>query len=273
MPLRHPPLPHRRRGLIGARSDSTGLLLSLLGCLDSNVLRLIKKVGASKTMEDKPKYPWRLATNERYREVIKTLMTLTTASFLLPVFFAREFLGLDSKTPLRAVADWTLYWSWALLGLSLFAGIVFHYLSAKWVRMAWGQEAGFLRISVSEHFVERSLEGSFWVTAGGFLGGLALIVTFLYGHSDLPTGGSRSELQRGSGQTLTAPPTYESKGWTQESTGSIEAGPWLNYSEPGTRYYRDAKRIIYRVYPPCVRPYAEPANPFGLGESSATVPR
>jgi hypothetical protein len=52
-------------------------------------------------------------------------------------------------------------------------------------------------------------------------------------------------------------PTYDSKGWTQESTRTTEAGPWLNQEPPGTRYYRDYKRIIYRVYPPGVRPGAE----------------
>lgn len=73
--------------------------------------------------------------------------------------------------------------------------------------------------------------------------------------------------------TAGPPPTYETKGWTQESTGSTEAGPWLNYAPPGTRYYRDANRVIYQLYPPGVRPQAEPANPFGLGDSSANVPR
>ena len=67
-------------------------------------------------------------------------------------------------------------------------------------------------------------------------------------------------------------PPYDSKGWTQESTRTTEAGPWLNYDPPGTRYYRHYKRIIYRVYPPGVRPDAEPANPFGLGDSKAEVP-
>ena len=27
-------------------------------------------------------------------------------------------------------------------------------------------------------------------------------------------------------------PTYDSKGWTQESTRTTEAGPWLNYDPP-----------------------------------------
>lgn len=68
-------------------------------------------------------------------------------------------------------------------------------------------------------------------------------------------------------------PTYDSKGWTQESTRSTEIGPWLDYSPSGTRYYRDANRVIYRVFPPGVRPDAEAANPFGLGDSSEHVPQ
>lgn len=96
-------------------------------------------------MDDKPKHPWRLATNERYRDVIKTLMTLSTASLLLPVFFAREFLGINGNIPLKSVVGCPVYLSWILLGIAIFSGIAFHFLSAKWVRLAWGQEAGVCR--------------------------------------------------------------------------------------------------------------------------------
>lgn len=133
-------------------------------------------------MDDKPKYPWRLATNERYREVVKTLMTLSTASLLLPVFFAREFLGVDAKTPLKDIAGWQVYWSWGLLGFSIFAGIAFHYLSAKWARMAWGEEAGFLGVPASERFVERALEFFFWGAVVSFMTGLVFILAFLFGY-------------------------------------------------------------------------------------------
>jgi hypothetical protein len=67
-------------------------------------------------------------------------------------------------------------------------------------------------------------------------------------------------------------PTYDTKGWTEESTNSTDTGPWLNYDPPGTRYYRDANNIIYRLYPPGTKPNAKPANPFGLGDSSEQVP-
>jgi hypothetical protein len=63
-------------------------------------------------------------------------------------------------------------------------------------------------------------------------------------------------------------PTYDTKGWTEESTNSTEVGPWLNYDPPGTRYYRDANNVIYRVFPPGAKPNAPAANPFGLGDST-----
>ncbi len=130
-------------------------------------------------MTGEPKHPWRLDTNDRYREVVRTVMGLSTASLLLPVFFAREFLGIDSKIPLKTVFGTEVYWSWGLLGLSILAGVLFHFLSAKWVRLAWDQPVGVFGIPASEHFNERAMEVCFWATALAFMVGLALIVTFL----------------------------------------------------------------------------------------------
>ena len=62
-------------------------------------------------------------------------------------------------------------------------------------------------------------------------------------------------------------PTYTSTGWTEESTGSTEAGPWLDSDPAGTRYYRNAVGIIYRIYPPGMKPDAKKANRFGVGTS------
>ncbi|MDM0018028.1 zinc ribbon domain-containing protein [Variovorax saccharolyticus] len=69
-----------------------------------------------------------------------------------------------------------------------------------------------------------------------------------------------------------AKPHIDPKGWTEESTGSTEPGPWLKFSPAGTRYYQDAKGVIYRLYPPGVKPDAEPANPFGVIDSTAEPP-
>lgn len=77
----------------------------------------------------------------------------------------------------------------------------------------------------------------------------------------------------GPGAGSASPSTFiDSTGWTEESTGTAESGPWLDYSPAGTRFYRDAKGIIYRLYPPGVKPNAEPANPFGLNDSSLEPP-
>jgi hypothetical protein len=137
-------------------------------------------------MDDKPKYPWRLATNERYRDVVKTLMTLSTASLLLPVFFAREFLGVEGKVPLKDVVGWPVICSWVLLGLAIFSGIAFHFLSAKWVRLAWGQETDFWRFPVTETAIERFLNFFFWSTALTFMSGFAFVIAFLFGYGSRP---------------------------------------------------------------------------------------
>ena len=67
------------------------------------------------------------------------------------------------------------------------------------------------------------------------------------------------------------PPPVDSMGWTQETTNSTEIGPWLDYAPAGTRYYRDAKGTIYQLYPPGIKPNAEPANPFGFSSSTLTA--
>ena len=77
----------------------------------------------------------------------------------------------------------------------------------------------------------------------------------------------------GNTPTYSSPPTFESEGWTQESTGSTESGPWLKSDPPGTRYTRFADGTIYRLFPPGVRPNAEKANPFGLMDSTDRAPQ
>ena len=98
----------------------------------------------------------------------------------------------------------------------------------------------------------------------------------------LPSGGSskNSELSKPNGVAQAAPQpdpgiwgSFAAEGWTQESTNSTEAGPWLNYDPPGTRYCRYADGTIQRVYPPGVKPNAPRANPFCLYDSTVHVPQ
>src|SRR5438046_841991 len=108
-----------------------------------------------------PRYPWRLDTNSRYKDAIKIVMDLSTASLVLPMFFLRDVLRIPKDQPLIQVLNYRVYCSWLCLTLTLFLGFVFYYASAKWVRLAWGQQAGFFRIATTNEFVERVLDISY----------------------------------------------------------------------------------------------------------------
>lgn len=66
-------------------------------------------------MSHEMKEPWKRDTNDKYSEVVKTIMGLSTASLLLPVFFAREFAGIDSEIPLTEVFNCMIYGAWVSL--------------------------------------------------------------------------------------------------------------------------------------------------------------
>lgn len=137
-------------------------------------------------MSTEPVSPWRLDTNDRYRETVNTIMSLSTAALLLPVFLAREFLGVNEDSPLKDVFTSTVYWSWGLLGFSIFSGVAFGFLSAKWARLAWGQPVGIVGINASEKFIERALELFFWGTVLGFASGLVLTIRFFTAYTAIP---------------------------------------------------------------------------------------
>jgi hypothetical protein len=130
-------------------------------------------------MEGKPKYPWRFDTNERYREVVRLILSLSTASLLLPIFFAREFLSISDAVALKSVFSCWVYVSWTLLVISIMSGIKFHFLSAKWIRLAWGKSASILGKGVTDSSVECMLNVAFWSTMITFILGVGSIMIFL----------------------------------------------------------------------------------------------
>jgi hypothetical protein len=130
-------------------------------------------------MEGKPKYPWRFDTNERYREVVRLILSLSTASLLLPIFFAGEFLSISDAVALKSVFSCWVYVSWALLVISIMSGIKFHFLSAKWIRLAWGKSASILGKEVTDSSVECMLNVAFWSTMITFILGVGSIMIFL----------------------------------------------------------------------------------------------
>ena len=129
--------------------------------------------------KENPKYPWRLDTNDRYREVVRTVISLSTASLAVPVFFLRNILSVPNNKSLLDVLDFTIIVSWILLCISIIFGLVFYYASAKWVRLAWGESAAFFGRSTNESIVENVLHFSFWVSVISFAIGLGMILWFI----------------------------------------------------------------------------------------------
>jgi hypothetical protein len=135
-------------------------------------------------MSEEIKAPWKLDTNGKYSEVVKTIMGFSTASLLLPVFMAREFLGIETKIPLKNILGCSVYWAWGTLALSILCGVFFLYLSAKWVRIAWGKEAGiFWAKNTKEPTVEILMEFCFWFCILFFCAGLFLTVWFFVNYA------------------------------------------------------------------------------------------
>jgi hypothetical protein len=85
-----------------------------------------------------PKDEWKLKANANYQEVMKTLMTLMTASLVLPIWFIRNFLPVGPTEPIgKYLCPWA-YFSWGFLSLSLVCGMVFYGASAKFVKVVCG---------------------------------------------------------------------------------------------------------------------------------------
>ena len=126
-----------------------------------------------------PVKPWKLDTNNRYRDAVKVVMDLSTASLVVPIFFLRDILRIPQTQSLSHVLNYKIYLSWLSLAFAIFCGLIFYYFSAKWVRLAWGQKSKLFGNELSERFVERILELSFWMTFVAFALGISLIICFV----------------------------------------------------------------------------------------------
>jgi hypothetical protein len=128
---------------------------------------------------ENPKHPWRLDSNERYREVIKMITNLSTACLLLPIFFARDFLSISKDVPLKEVFTCSIYWSWAFFIINIILGVLFHYISAKWIRLAWDQPVKLFFRERGDKTIEGILDKIFWGIILSFFAGIAALLYFV----------------------------------------------------------------------------------------------
>lgn len=122
---------------------------------------------------EQPKQLWKIEVNERYLRVIDLLVGLATASLVLPTLFLREVLGLKDQ-PIAIFLDNFSYGAIFSFLLVIALGVSFHYVSAKWVKAAWGQPIKFVGSRL-----EVVMDVMFWLTVVAFMGGLVLFGAFV----------------------------------------------------------------------------------------------
>ncbi len=122
---------------------------------------------------NEPKEKWKIETNDRYQRVIGILISLATATLFLPLVLVKDILPIPKKDAVLDQLPPSVITGWCLLFLSIFSGVLFNYLSAKWVKQAWGQE-----IRVTSSRLESFLDWTFWITAISFLAALGIIICF-----------------------------------------------------------------------------------------------
>jgi hypothetical protein len=85
-----------------------------------------------------PQNAWKLVVNANYQDVMKTLMSLTTASLVLPFLFIGNFLGVPDSKRLADSLPYSAYWFWGFLFFSLLCDMGFFWASAKFIKVVSG---------------------------------------------------------------------------------------------------------------------------------------
>ena len=128
---------------------------------------------------------WKLLVNTNYQEVMKTLMSLVTASLVLPLFLIRTFLGVrEGESIAHHLRPWG-YISWGSMFLSLACGMSFFFASAKFLKVVSGGTETWTQATY-----ETLRDFSIWGAAGFFGVGLVALLGF-FTQSHISKGDSR----------------------------------------------------------------------------------
>jgi hypothetical protein len=116
---------------------------------------------------------WKVDTNDRYNKIVSTVISLATGALVLPALFLREFLGVPKEKALAPLLTCAAYTAWVCLGFSVLLGLLYSWLSVKWVKQAWGQT-----IWLTEHWLELAMDWFFVFMMLLFVAGVAASVWF-----------------------------------------------------------------------------------------------
>lgn len=122
---------------------------------------------------------WKLPVNANYQELMKTLMSLVTASLVLPLFLIRTFLGVKEGEPIaHHLRPWA-YISWGSMLLSLACCMSFFFASTKFLKVVSGGPETW-----TESTYETLRDFSIWGAAGFFGVGLVALLWFFINKGD-----------------------------------------------------------------------------------------
>lgn len=122
---------------------------------------------------------WKIDVNDRYQKAAALVISLSTASLVLPIFFLKNILAIEGDRAIIDVVDKYVYWGWGLLGASILSGILYMFFSAKWVKLSWKKKADIFWIPVNNKWTEHLLDWSYFIMMCGFLGGIVCILKYM----------------------------------------------------------------------------------------------
>jgi hypothetical protein len=116
---------------------------------------------------------WKSRANAEYQKVVGSVTALSTTALVLPPFFLRDFAGVANGKPLLPHLSGVVFFSWGFLLLSILFAILFQYVSAKWLKNAYGGD-----VKLKEGTLECLLDCFFWLAVGCFIAGLVCMLWF-----------------------------------------------------------------------------------------------
>lgn len=122
---------------------------------------------------------WKLDVNDRYERAVGVVTSLSSASLVLPIFFLKDIAEIDSVQSFSGSLNCWAYSGWVLLSLSVLSGIIYYFVSAKWVKLAWNQSTDIFGYPVNEEFIENLLDRSYFVMMTGFFLGLGTMIKYM----------------------------------------------------------------------------------------------
>ena len=124
--------------------------------------------------DEKQMREWKSNANGEYQKVIASIISLSTATLVLPTLFLKDFMGVPTGASIRSELSCAIILGWILLFLSIGCCLVYYYTSAKWLKKAYGGS-----VKWSERAIECCLDITFWAASGTFMLGLLSLLVFI----------------------------------------------------------------------------------------------